>query len=80
MFWTLVVQDQICIFTVVDKRSDEIPEFSGCSLIAPKEIADSVVARTRPTLKMVGKVRARIVSARRDQIFSVLLLVQDSRL
>ena len=29
-----VVQDQVSVFTVVDKRSDEIPELSGCWLIA----------------------------------------------
>ena len=75
-----VVQNQTRVFTVVNKRSDEIPEFSGCSLIAAQEIADSVVARARSTLKMVRQVRARVVSARRDQIFNVLLFVQDSRL
>lgn len=75
-----VVQDQICVFAVIYKRSDEIPEFSGCSLIMAKEIADRVVARAGPTLKMVCQVRARVVAACRDKIFNILQLVQDSRL
>ncbi len=69
-----VIQNQKRLRTVVNQRTNLLPQFAGSQFAAAQEIADRVMARAGRTLQMVGKVRAGVVCARRDQIFNVLLL------